>query len=221
MKFIAIKTKDGESKGDIAFFCRTLHVSRQGFYRYLANKDRPWKYQPLADAMKEILEEDECNDTYGRIRMYQALIFKQPEHVEIPCERTVYRVMEEIEISHHPRRRPNGITKADREARKSDDLLKRDFHAEGPLTKCITDITEIKSKDGKLYVSAIFDCFDSSVIGLAMDTRMKAPLCVQTLEYAAKAYPGIRGAKSTVTGKVSTPASFTGMRSGSMTYSKE
>ena len=194
MKFIAIKTKDGDSKGDIAFFCRTLHVSREGFYQYLANKDRPWKYQPLADAMKEILEEDECNDTYGRIRMYQALILKRPEHVKIPGERTIYRVMKEIGISHHPRRKPNGITKADREARKSEDLLKRDFHAEGPLTKCITDITEIKGKDGKLYVSAIFDCFDSSVIGLAMDTNMKAPLCVQTLENAVKAYPGIRGA---------------------------
>ena len=38
MKFIALKTKDGELKGDIAFFCRVLHVSRQGFYQYLANK---------------------------------------------------------------------------------------------------------------------------------------------------------------------------------------
>ena len=194
MKFIALKTKDGELKGDIAFFCRILHVSRQGFYQYLANKDRPWKYQPLADAMKEILTEDECNDTYGRIRMHQALTWKQPENVDIPSERTVYRIMEEIGISHHPRRKPNGITKADREARKSDDLLKRDFHAEEPLTKCVTDITEMKASDGKLYVSAVFDCFDSSVIGLAMDTNMKAPLCVQTLENTAKAYPGIRGA---------------------------
>ena len=173
MKFIALKTKGGELKGDIAFFCRILHVSRQGFYQYLANKDRPWKYQPLADAMKEILTEDECNDTYGRIRMYQALTLKQPENVDIPSERTVYRIMEEIGISHHPRRKPNGITKADREARKSDDLLKRDFHAEEPLTKCVTDITEIKASDGKLYVSAV---------------------CVQTLENTAKAYPGIRGA---------------------------
>ncbi len=117
MKFIALKTKDGELKGDIAFFCRVLHVSRQGFYQYLANKDCPWKYQPLAEAMKEILTEDECNDTYGRIRMYQALTLKQPENVNIPGERTVYRIMEEIGISHHPRRKPNRITKADREAR--------------------------------------------------------------------------------------------------------
>ena len=119
---------------------------------------------------------------------------KQLKNVDIPSERTVYRVMEEIGISHHPRRKPNGITKADREARKSEDLLKRDFHAEEPLTKCVTDMTEIKGCDGKLYVSAIFDCFDPSVIGLAMDTNMKASLCKETLENAAKAYPSIRGA---------------------------
>lgn len=94
MKFIGLKTKDGELKGDIAFYCRTLHVSRQGFYQYLANKDRPWKYQPVAAIMLEILEEDACNDTYGRIRMYQALNLKRPEHVDIPSERTVYRIME-------------------------------------------------------------------------------------------------------------------------------
>lgn len=194
MKLIALKTKDGEEKGDISFYCRVLHVSRQGFYQYLANKERPWKYQSLADAMLEILSEAECNDTYGRIRMYQALNLKQPENVKIPSERTVYRIMEEIGICHQPGRKPNGITKADREARKSEDLLKRDFHAKEPLKKCVTDITEIKASDGKLYVSAVFDCFDSSVLGLAMDTTMKATLCVQTLENTAKAYPGICGA---------------------------
>ena len=194
MKFIAHKTGDGTKKGGITFYCKVLHVSRQGFYQYLENKDRPWKYQALAEAMTEILAEDECNDTYGRVRMYQALLQKQPENVTIPSERTVYRVMEGIGISHSPKRKPNGLTKADREARKSDDLLKRDFSADEPLTKCVTDITEIKAKDGKLYVSAIFDCFDAAVIGLAMDTNRKASLCQQTLENAVKTHPGIRGA---------------------------
>lgn len=194
MKLIAIKTNDGGLKGNIAFYCRMLHVSRQGFYKYLMNKERPWKYQLLADAMMEIRKEDECNDTYGRIRMYQALVLKRPENISLPSERTVYRVMEEIGLSHRPKRKPNGITKADREARKSDDLLKRDFQAAKPLTKCVTDMTEIKASNGRLYVSAIFDCFDLSVIGLAMDTNQKAPLCVQTLENACKAYPALRGA---------------------------
>ena len=91
MKFIAFKTEDGKLKGETAFYCRVLHVSRQGFYRYLATKDRPWKYQPLADAMMEILAQDECNDTYGRVRMCQALLLKKPVNVDIP--RVVSRVM--------------------------------------------------------------------------------------------------------------------------------
>lgn len=184
MMFIAIKTEDGAIRGKTSFYCRMLNVTRQGFYKYLADKDRPWKYQDLADAMRAIASEDECNDTYGRIRMYQALVLKQPEGVRIPGERTVYRVMEKIGLGHRRKREPNGITKADREARKSDDLLKRDFTSAEPLRKCVTDITEIRAKDGKLYVSAIFDCFDAAVLGLAMDTNMKASLCEQTLANA-------------------------------------
>ena len=192
--FIAIKTDDGRIKGKISFYCKVLHVSRQAFNKFLKTKDAPWKYQALADAMLDICSEDECNDTYGRLRMYQALQLKQPEGVHIPGERTVYRVMEEIGLNHKPKRKPNGITKADKEARKSDDLIKRDFTAEKPLEKCITDMTEIKASDGKLYVSAIFDCYDLAVLGLAMDTNMKATLCEQTLENACKAYPMLRGA---------------------------
>ena len=192
--FIAIKTEDGRIKGKISFYCRMLKVSRQAFNNYLKTKDSPWKYQPLADAMLDICKEDECNDTYGRIRMYQALQLKQPKGVHIPSERTVYRVMKEIGLNHKPKRKPNGITKADKKAQKSDDLIKRDFTAEKPLEKCVTDMTEIKASDGKLYVSAIFDCYDLAVLGLAMDTNMKATLCEQTLDNAYKAYPMLRGA---------------------------
>ena len=194
MMFIAIKTEDGVIKGKISFYCRMLKVTRQGFYKYLASKDRSWKYQDLADAMQAIASEDECNDAYGRIRMYQALLLKQPEGARIPGERTVYRIMKEIGLSHRPKRKPNGITRADRKAHKSDDLLKRDFTSREPLKKCVTDITEIKAKDGKLYVSALFDCFDAAVLGLAMDTNMKAPLCERTLTNAVYSYPALRGA---------------------------
>ena len=194
MMFIAIKTEDGIIKGKLSFYFRMLHVSQQGFYKYLSAKDCPWKYQDLSDAMKAIKEEDTCNDTYGRVRMYQALQLKQPDGISIPSERTVYRIMDQIGLTHRPKRKPNGITKADRQARKSDDLLKRDFRSDEPLKKCVTDITEIKAKDGKLYVSAIFDCFDSGVLGLAMEDNMKATLCEHTLDNAMLAYPDLRGA---------------------------
>ncbi len=86
MKFIALKTKDGAERGKIAFYCKALDVTRQGFYDYLKKRDKPWKYEALAAEMMEIVEEDECNDTYGRKRMHQALLLKHPDGECVPAK---------------------------------------------------------------------------------------------------------------------------------------
>jgi len=115
------------------------------------------------------------------------------EYIEIPHERTVYRVMEHEGLIHKRKRKPNGITKQDKEAQKSEDLLKRDFAAEAPNEKAVTDITEIACKDDKkLYVSVLFDCYDLYPLGIAMADNMRAELCVETIEAAAKSHD-IRG----------------------------
>ena len=49
-------------------------------------------------------------------------------------------------------------------------------------------------KEGKLYVSAIFDCYDLMPNGLAMADHMRAELCCETLQNASLRYPEIRGA---------------------------
>ena len=43
-------------------------------------------------------------------------------------------------------------------------------------------------------MSAIFDCYDLTAIGLAMDENMRAELCAATVENAAAAYPDFDGA---------------------------
>ena len=63
--FLVIKTEDGVIKEKISFYCRMPKVTRQGFYKYLADKGLTWKYQALADAMRAIASEDECNNAYG------------------------------------------------------------------------------------------------------------------------------------------------------------
>ena len=45
-----------------------------------------------------------------------------------------------------------------------------------------------------MYVSAIFDCFDSAVLGLSIGANMQATLCVDTLDNAMMAYPDLKGA---------------------------
>ena len=146
--------------------------------------------------MIKIHEEDQYNDCYGRERMYLALQQRKAAgktDIDIPCEATVRKVMVQIGLIHKPRRKPNGITKADRLAQKSDDLLRRDFYADRPLKKAVTDMSEVKAKDGKLYVSAIFDCFDLMPLGIAIEDNMRASLCCHTLENANKSYPDIKG----------------------------
>ena len=50
----------------------------------------------------------------------------------------------------------------------------------------------LKCSDGKLYISAIFDCYNLEVLGLAMDTNMRATLCEKTIENACKSHPQMR-----------------------------
>ena len=72
--------------------------------------------------------------------------------------------------------------------------MKRNFKTDKPFSKCVTDITEIKAKNGNLYVSAIVDCYDLTAVGLSMDDNMRAELCAATVENTAAAYPEFRGA---------------------------
>jgi len=146
--------------------------------------------------MKEIIEEDECNDTYGSKRMHEALLLRQEKDPEliVPGYRTIARIMQENGLSRKEKRNPHSLTKADKEAQKSDDLLKQDFQADEPLTKCVSDITEVATKDGKIYISVIEDCYSNEILGLSMADNMRAELCVNALEAAATAYPGLRGA---------------------------
>jgi putative transposase len=168
------------------FMSMLLGVTSQGYYNYLKSINKPYKYKFLLDEMIKIIAEDECNDSYGSVRMWEALNLKKSEQStefpEVPSERTVYRIMKQNSLIHKVNRTPNGITKADKEAMKSDDLIKRDFTADKPLIKAVTDITEIPTKEGKLYVSCIFDCFDLMPIGLTIADNMRAEICKDTVE---------------------------------------
>ena len=84
MKFIALKTGNGREKGGISFYCRALGVTRQGFYSYLERLDKSWKYEALAAQIKDITAEDECDDTYGYVRMHEALVLKRETQPGLP-----------------------------------------------------------------------------------------------------------------------------------------
>ena len=116
--------------------------------------------------------------------MYEKLILDY----ECPyCYNTVYKVMKENGLSMPPNL-PKGLTQSDRAAQKSDNLLKQNFSASEPNRKTVTDITEWQASDGKVYESAVFDCFDNLCLGLSLADNMRKELCMETFEQAARRY---------------------------------
>ena len=65
-----------------------------------------------------------------------------------------------------------------------DDLVKRDFTADGPNRLWLADITEHRTGEGKLYLCAIKDVWSNRIVGYSIDSRMKSSLAVNALHNA-------------------------------------
>lgn len=65
-----------------------------------------------------------------------------------------------------------------------DDLVERKFSAEGPNELWLTDITEHRTSEGKVYLCAIKDVFYNRIVGYSIDSRMKARIAVNALDMA-------------------------------------
>lgn len=65
-----------------------------------------------------------------------------------------------------------------------DNIIDRDFHAEAPNEKWLTDITEFGLPAGKVYLSPIVDCFDGMAVSWTIGTSPNAELANTMLETA-------------------------------------
>jgi transposase InsO family protein len=165
--------------------CRGLYVTKQGYYQWLRGKEKPYKYAGLLAMILKVLAEDaENRGNYGARRIFLRL--KQTEYDYAGSYSTVYRVMKSNGLLQKKRRNPNSLTKEDKAAQKSENLIKQDFHATEPNRKWLSDITEVVTADGKLYISPILDCFDGEIVGLAMDDNMRKELCIEAFEQACR-----------------------------------
>ena len=79
-----------ELPGKLPFIAGCLvSAGKASINKYLSNKDRPWKYQDLADAMKEIIREDACNDTYKSDDL-----LKRDVHSDVPLKKCITDITE-------------------------------------------------------------------------------------------------------------------------------
>ena len=75
----------------------------------------------------------------------------------------------------------------------AENLLNRNFHADKPNEKWLTDVTEFKWYEGievhKVYLSAILDLYDRRIVAYVIGDRNDNPLVFKTFDQAVKANP--------------------------------
>ena len=172
----------------ISEMCRFFEVSRSGYYDFVNRLDTPAKDLPLDQMIQQCQEQ--CRNTYGYRRVHIWLerqgVHKNPK--------TVLRIMRKYNLLAVIRCRKY---KHYRDTlHRYPNLLNRNFHADRPNQKWVTDISEFKygvgedNKKGKLYLSVILDLCDRRPVAFVYSTRNDNPLVFDTFDKAVAANPG-------------------------------
>ena len=166
------------SKYSISEMCRFFNVSRSGYYGYVSRMDISARDMPLAEKIFEC--QKECGKTYGYRRVHIWLerngIYRNPK--------TILRVMQKyglLSVIRRKRYRNYGEY-----LHKYPNLLNRDFNAERPNQKWVTDISYIHTSQGVLYLSVIRDLFDNSIVAYKTGTEQNVNLVLSTIREAKK-----------------------------------
>ena len=167
-----------KDKYSISEMCRFFGVSRSGYYGYVSRMDIPAWDLPLAEKIREC--QNECGKTYGYRRVHIWLerngIYRNPK--------TVLRVMQKYGLLSVIRRKK--YRNYGNYLHKYPNLLNRDFSAERPNQKWVTDISYIHTKQGVLYLSVIRDLFDNSIVAYKTGTEQNINLVLSTIREAKK-----------------------------------
>ena len=160
---------------------KVLGVSTAGFYKYLAMapSKRQQENSRLVSAIK--LAHKKSRQTYGCRRMKIEL--QETNGITISKNR-VRKLMSLNGIRAKFKRRFITTTQSKHNYSVSDNRLQRDFIAQKPNEKWVSDITYIPTREGFLYCAVILDLFSRKVVGMRMDDNMSSSLVVAAFQQA-------------------------------------
>lgn len=155
-----------------------LDLPRSSYFYHRARLEMADKYADVRQAMTDIFERNyRC---YGYRRIHASL---SDRSVSI-SEKVIRRLMkQESLVAATSKRRRYGSYMGEISPA-PDNLLNRDFSADAPNEKWLTDITEFQIPAGKVYLSPMIDCFDGMVVSWSIGTRPNAELVNTMLDAA-------------------------------------
>ena len=167
-------------KYPISQMCQFFEVSRSGYYDYLKRDENPDPNRKIAEMIVE-RREQRYGKSLGCRRMQRWLL--QEKGVSRNYK-TVWRIMQKYGLLSECRR--HRIYKRTPSIHVFENLLDRNFSAAERAQKWVTDITYIPTPQGTLYLSAILDLYDRSIVAYRMSTRNDCKLVYDTVKLAQK-----------------------------------
>src|SRR5437763_6298454 len=174
----------------VSMACRLLGVSRSGYYDWerSAPSDRELTDAWLIERIRAI--HAESGGTYGSPRVHAEL---RRQGIRVGRKR-VERLMRAAGLEGaHQRKRRTGTTVRVAGVRPAPDLVARNFRPTAPNVLWATDIKQIETLEGRLYLAAVQDLFSRRIVGWAMACHMRAELVVDALQMAVAARRPDRG----------------------------
>ena len=155
-----------------------LDLARSSYFYHCARLKGPDKYADARIAIADVFQSN--HRCYGYRRMRAAL---GRRHVHL-SEKVVQRLMKQecLVVTANRRRRYGSYLGEISPA--PENLINRDFQADSPNEKWLTDITEFQIPAGKVYLSPMIDCFDGLVVSWTIGTRPDSDLVNTMLDAA-------------------------------------
>ncbi len=161
-------------------------MARSTFYYYLKKSNLPDKYNSIKNAIAEVYHRHKGRYGYRRITM----VLKQKGL--IINHKTVARIMAESGLKSLVRTKKYKSYKG-QQGKIAKNLLKRNFKADKPNQKWVTDVTEFSVSGEKLYLSPVLDLYNSEVVSYNISRRPNFNQTIDMINKAlAKLPPGIR-----------------------------
>jgi putative transposase len=182
-----IEAVQQEGSFSVQLLCDIAGIPRSSYYKWLNRNpgSREMENRELMDVMISIYEKVDGIFGYRQLGLHMRRQTRKPIN-----DKRVLRLMRVKGIQSVIRRKKKKYPRSTPQ-HVAENLLNRQFQAERPNEKWVTDVTEFKyGRDNKAYLSAVLDLHDNTVISYVFGRSNNNSLVYQTVQLAMQATQG-------------------------------
>lgn len=168
--------------------CRVLPISPSTYYEQIARRR-----DPSRRPQRQVRDEQICNEI-RLVRIDEAEVYGAKKtwlelgRQDVQVARcTVERLMRSMGLKGTTRGPDPVTTNPDAKDERPEDLVDREFHADGPNQLWVADFTYVRTWTGFVYTAFVFDVFSRWIVGWQVASRMSKGMVLDALEMALHA----------------------------------